>query len=67
MKTIGVVPAYQNQNLGSALIYALHIQAKEEKYETIIYALFREGNVASKINPYGATFFRKYETYVLTL
>lgn len=67
MKTIGVLPEYQKQNLGSALIYSFHTRAKEEKYESVVYALLREGNVASKINPYGATFFRRYETYELML
>jgi hypothetical protein len=65
LKTIGLLSEYQKQNLGSALIYNQHVKATEEGYKTIIYALIREGNRASKINPYGATIFRKYQTYEL--
>ena len=67
LKTIGVLPSYQNKNVGSALIYQQHQQAKEDGYQKIIYALIREGNVASKIQPYGATVFRKYEAYELKI
>lgn len=67
IKSIGVLPKFQRQQLGSALIYAQHRQAQADGYDTVVYALLREGNVASQINPAGATVFRTYETYELGL
>ncbi|MDP2708536.1 MAG: GNAT family N-acetyltransferase [bacterium] len=67
MKTIGVLPEFQKNNLGSALIYLQTKNAIDDGYEKIIYALMRQNNVASNINPYGAKIFRQYESYNLFL
>jgi len=67
MKTIGILPKFQKSNLGSALIYLQTKNAIEDGYKRIIYALMRQNNVASNINPYGAKVFRRYESYSLLL
>ncbi|MGD0976895.1 MAG: GNAT family N-acetyltransferase [Minisyncoccia bacterium] len=67
IKTIGVLPEYQGQNLGLALIYDQHVKAKADNFETIVYALMKYGNRASQINPYGAKIFRDYEIYELEI
>lgn len=67
MKTIGILPEFQKNNLGSILIYFQHKDLEANGCKKIIYALMHQGNVASNINPYGARVFRRYEAYSLFL
>jgi N-acetylglutamate synthase-like GNAT family acetyltransferase len=67
MKTIGILPEFRKSSLGSALIHFQHKDLEDNGYKKIVYALMRQGNIASNINPYGARVFRQYEVYRLPL
>lgn len=65
MKTIGVIPEYQGQGVSRFLAFSQHTKAKEDKLESVIYALIRTGNVVSKMPYPGVEIFRKYQTLAL--
>lgn len=44
MKTIAVVPEYQQKGVGNALVYAVHDDAKKNKKDYVIYALINKKN-----------------------
>jgi GNAT superfamily N-acetyltransferase len=60
LKSIAILPEYQNKKIGAALIYSQHKEAKEKGILKIIYALVRMGNVVTKLPYPGITIFRKY-------
>lgn len=67
MKTIGILPQFQKLGCGATMIFHVHSLAEKFGVKKIIYALMREGNVASNIHPQGARVFRKYQAYSLKL
>jgi predicted GNAT family acetyltransferase len=44
LKTLAIHPLFQKHGIGSAISYLVHMDAKESKVETIIYALVRDDN-----------------------
>jgi GNAT superfamily N-acetyltransferase len=60
LKTIGVLPEYQNKRIGSALLYYQHRKAKEMGLSKEIYALIKLGNTVTKLPYPGAKIIRKY-------
>ncbi len=65
MKTIGVLEAYQRQNLGAALLYSQHEKAKKMGYTELYYPLIRMGNNVTKLPYKGYTIITEYGTYEL--
>ncbi len=63
LKTICILPAYQCLGLGNALAYKIHLDAKEDGFEKIIYALIREGNNIKNFPKEGAVIFRRYAAF----
>ncbi len=60
LKTIGVLPEYQNKRIGAALLYYQHKKAKEMKLSKEIYALIKLGNIVTKLPYPGIKIIRKY-------
>jgi len=63
LKTICILPSYQGLGLGNALAYKIHLDAKDDGFEKIIYALIREGNNIKNFPKEEATIFRRYATF----
>lgn len=66
MKTIGVLQAYQRQNLGAALLYSQHTKAKKAHITEFYYPLIRMGNNVTKLPYQGYDIITEYATYELT-
>jgi len=62
LKTIGVLPEYQNKRIGSALLCYQHKKAQEMKLSKEIYALIQLGNIVTKLPYPGIKVIRKYVT-----
>ena len=60
LKTIGVLPKYQNKRIGAALLYYQHKKAKDMKLSKEIYALIKLGNIVTKMPYPGIKVIRKY-------
>lgn len=60
LKTIAVLPEYQNKKIGAALLYSQHKEASERGLTKEIYALIRMGNVVTKMPYPGITIIRNY-------
>lgn len=60
LKTIAVLPEYQNKKIGAALLYSQHKEASERRFAKEIYALIRIGNVVTKMPYPGITIIRNY-------
>ena len=60
LKTIGVLPEYQNKRIGAALLYYQHKKAKDMKLSKEIYALIKLGNIVTKLPYPGINVIRKY-------
>ena len=60
LKTIGVLPEYQNKRIGAALLYYQHKKAKDMKLSKEIYALIKLGNIVTKLPYPGIKIIRKY-------
>lgn len=67
-KTICILPEFQEQGLGKALAYQIHIDARAAGFTRIIYALIREGNAIRRYPNDDAVIFRTYAAfeYILT-
>jgi len=60
LKTIGVLPEYQNKRIGAALLYYQHKKAQDMKLSKEIYALIKLGNIVTKMPYPGINVIRKY-------
>ena len=60
LKTIGILPEYQNKRIGAALLYYQHKKAKDMKLSKEIYALIKLGNIVTKLPYPGINVIRKY-------
>lgn len=60
LKTIGVIPEYQNKKVGAALLYMQHKIAQEMNINREIYALIKTGNIITKLPYPGIKVIRKY-------
>jgi len=60
IKSIAVLPEYQNMKVGAALIYSQHKKAYDRGISKIIYALVRIGNTVTKLPYPGIEVIRKY-------
>ncbi len=60
LKTIGILPEYQNKRVGAALLYEQHKIASERKFSKEIYALIKLGNIVTKLPYPGFKVIRKY-------
>ena len=60
LKTIGILPKYQNKRVGAALLYEQHKIATERKLSKEIYALIKLGNIVTKLPYHGFKVIRKY-------
>ena len=60
LKSIAVLPEYQNMKLGAALIYSQHKKVYERGISKMIYALIRMGNTVTKLPYPGVEIIRKY-------
>jgi len=63
LKTIGILPKYQNRGIGAALLYLHHKTAKQKGFSKIIYALIREENKIKNLPYPGAKIIQNYRTY----
>jgi len=60
LKTIGVLPEYQNKRVGAALLHYQHKIAQEKEFTKEIYALIKLGNIVTKLPYPGIKVIRKY-------
>lgn len=60
LKTIGVLPEYQNKKVGAALLHYQHKLAKKKGIIKEIYALIKLGNIVTKMPYPGVKIIRKY-------
>lgn len=60
LKTIGVLPEYQNKRIGAALLYYQHKKAQDMNLSKEIYALVKLGNIVTKMPYPGIKIIRKY-------
>jgi len=60
LKTIGILPEYQNKRVGAALLYEQHKVATDRKFSKEIYALIKLGNIVTKLPYPGFKVIRKY-------
>ncbi len=63
LKTIAILPEFQNLGLANALIYKTHINARDKQYKKIIYALIKEDNAVKRLPNDNAVVFRRYSTF----
>ena len=63
LKTICVLPVYRGLGLGNALAYKIHLDAKNNGFKKIIYALIREGNSINNFPKEGTVIFRRYAAF----
>src|SRR3989344_58956 len=66
-KTICVLPQYRGLGLGNALAYKVHVDAKEQGFEKVMYALIREGNSIKNFPKDDAVIFRRYAAFEFRL
>lgn len=62
IKTLGIIPEYQNKKLSGLLIKKVHDQAKKDNLNNAIYSTIRVGNRVYKMKRPGVKIFRKYIT-----
>ena len=62
LKTIGILPEYQNKKIGAALLYSKHKKAQEIGILNAIYALIKIDNNVTKLPYPGVKVIRKYIT-----
>ncbi|MDO8269502.1 MAG: GNAT family N-acetyltransferase [Candidatus Levybacteria bacterium] len=62
-KTICILPNYQGLGLGNALAYRVHVDARNQGYKKVIYALIREGNNIKNFPKNDAVIFREYAAF----
>jgi len=60
LKTIGILPEYQNKRIGAALLYYQHKKVQDMKLSKEIYALIKLGNIVTKMPYPGIKVIRKY-------
>ncbi len=63
LKTICILSPYQGLGLGNALAYKIHLDAKEDGFEKMVYALIREGNNIKNFPKEEAVIFRRYAAF----
>lgn len=63
MKTIGLLPEWQDRGVGYALVNKIHQFAQEKNIEKIIYALIRSDNKVKNFPKDDAVIFRKYAAF----
>lgn len=64
MKTIGVLPEWQEQGLGNALVNVVHKHATENSMDKVIYALIRSDNKVRHFPKDDVTIFRRYSAFL---
>lgn len=60
MKTIAVIPEYQQKGIGNALVHKVHIDAVSNGLEKVIYALIRKDNNVKHFTTEKVIIFREY-------
>lgn len=63
LKTICILPKYQGLGLGNALAYKIHLDAQEEGFKKVIYALIREDNQIKNFPKDDTVIFRRYAAF----
>lgn len=66
-KTICILPKYQGLGLGNALAYKVHIDALNDGFKKIIYALIREDNKIKNFPKTDVVIFRRYTAFEFNL
>ena len=67
MKTIGILPEYQSQGLGNALVHKIHLDAVNKGVEKIIYALVKKTNKVKYFPTDDIQVFREYSAFELEI
>jgi len=67
MKTIGILPDWQEKGIGNALVYEVHKFAKNNNIEKVIYALIRTDNKVKHFPKDDTIIFRKYAAFIYNL
>ena len=62
-KTIGILPEYQKMGIANAVVYKMHADATDSKYDKIIYALVKDDNRVKNMPNPDVTLFRSYASY----
>ena len=62
-KTIGILPEYQKMGIANAVVYKMHADAIDSKYNKIIYALVKDDNRVKNMPNPDVTLFRSYASY----
>ena len=62
-KTIGILPDYQKMGIANAVVYKMHADATDSKYDKIIYALVKDDNRVKNMPNPDVTLFRSYASY----
>jgi len=63
MKTIGLLPNWQEKGIGNALVYTVHKYAYDNHLEKVIYALIRKDNKVKNFPKDDAYIFRRYAAF----
>lgn len=67
MKTMAVLPKYQEMGLGNALVYKVHADAKKANVKSIIYALIRDTNKVRYFPKDDARVIRQYSAFTFKI
>ena len=67
VKTMGVLPGYQDMGIGKALFYLLYRTAVEKEVSELIFSTMRSDNVRIRNLTGSRTIYREYEAYELRL
>jgi GNAT superfamily N-acetyltransferase len=67
MKTIGLLPEWQEKGIGNALVHEVHQFAQSHHIQKVIYALIRSDNKVKNFPKDDAVIFRKYASYTYNL
>ena len=66
-KTIGILPEYQRMGIAPAVVYKMHADAIDSKYNKMIYALVMDDNRVKNMPAPDVTTFRSYASYEFDL
>lgn len=67
MKTIGLLPEWQEKGIGNAMVHEVHKFAQQNKIEKVIYALIRSDNRVKHFPKDDTVIFRKYAAFIYSL
>jgi len=66
-KTIGILPEYQRMGIANAVVYKMHADAIDSKYNKMIYGLVMDDNRVKNMPTPDVTRFRSYASYEFDL